>query len=160
MCAIIDANVASQLWQDGGTPAGQALRAEVEKGRVPMVVGGHLREELWGAGDRMRQWLVQLQNAGHLTTVDREEVDRVAQELKASRGPVSLTSDDEHVVALAMVSGARLLFTNDMRLSQDFKNPQIVPSPRGRVYTTRRSQELNESHRRLLRRTDLCRRAR
>jgi len=156
VCAIIDANVTSQLWQGGGTPAGQALRAEVDKGRFPMVVGGRLREELWGAGDRMRQWLVQLQSAGRLRTVDRAEVDRVAQELKASRGPASLTSDDEHVVALAMVSGARLLFTNDMRLSRDFKNPRIVSSPRGRVYTTRLSQELNGTHRGLLRRNDLC----
>lgn len=157
MCAIIDANVASQLWQDGGTPAGRALRAEVENGRFPVVVGGRLREELWGAGDRMRQWLVQLQSAGRLRTVDRMDVDRVTQELEKSRGLASLTSDDEHVVALAMVSGARLLFTNDVRLSRDFKNPQIVSSPRGRVYTTRRSQELNDTHRSLLRRNDLCR---
>lgn len=140
-------------------PAGQAFRAEVEKGRFPMVVGGLLRDELWGAGNRMRAWLVELQNAGRLKTVDRAEVDRVSQKLKASRGPAPLVSDVEHVVALAMVSGARLLFTNDMRLSQDFRNPQIVSSPRGRVYTTRRSQELNETHRSLLRRTDLCRRA-
>ena len=158
MCAIIDTNVTSQLWQDGGTPAGQLLRTEVEKGRVPMVIGGRLRDELWGAGDRMRQWLIQLQNAGRLTTVDREEVDRVEQELRASRGLASLTSDDEHVVALAMVSGARLLFTNDTLLSQDFKNPHIVPSPRGRVYTTRLSQEIKGTHRSLLRRKDLCQR--
>lgn len=158
MCAIIDANVASQLWQNGGTPAGQALRAEIEMGRVPLVIGGRLREELWGAGERMRRWLIQLQNAGRLTTMDREEVDRVTKELKSSRGPTPLTSDDEHVVALAVVSGARLLFTNDTRLSQDFKNPQIVPSPRGRVYTTRLSQKLNGTHRSLLRRTELCRR--
>lgn len=105
----------------------------------------------------MRAWLVELQNAGRLKTVDRAEVDRVSQKLKASRGPASLTSDDEHVVALAMVSGARLLFTNDMRLSRDFKNPQIVSVPRGRVYTTRLSQGLNGTHRSLLRSNNLCR---
>ncbi len=123
-----------------------------------MVVGGQLSRELSEAGERMRRWLTQLQQAGRLTTVDCDEVDRVARGLKASPKTTVLASDDEHIVALATVSGARLLFTNDASLSDDFTNPKIVSSPRGKVYTTRLSGNLKKTHRDLLRRTDLCRR--
>ena len=65
-------------------------------------------------------------------------------------------SDDEHVIALARVSGARLLFTNDGDLQADFKNPGIINGPRGVIYTTMLKQEVTRTHRDLLRRSDLC----
>ena len=65
-------------------------------------------------------------------------------------------SNDDHVLALAIVSGARLLFTNDNALQDDFRNLQILPGIRGRVYTTQVRQDFSKTHRALLNRTDLC----
>ena len=67
------------------------------------------------------------------------------------------TSNDEHVIALALVSGARLLYTNDQALIDDFKNRDIVAGPRGKIYTTARNDRFTEVHRRLLAEPDLCR---
>ena len=67
------------------------------------------------------------------------------------------TSNDEHVIALALVSGARLLYTNDKALIEDFKNRDIVAGPRGRIYTTARNDRFTEVHRQLLAEPDLCR---
>ena len=67
-------------------------------------------------------------------------------------------SDDEHVLALALVSGARLLYTNDSALIEDFKNRAIVQNPAGKIYTTARNNTVTTAHRRLLADRTLCRR--
>ena len=66
-------------------------------------------------------------------------------------------SDDEHVLALAVVSGARLLYTNDTALIADFKNREIIANPRGKVYSTAVSNRVTATHRRLLGDRTLCR---
>ena len=60
-----------------------------------------------------------------------EEVEDRANELRRRK---ACTSDDTHVLALALVSGARLLYPNDAALIKDFKNRRIVANPGGKVY--------------------------
>ena len=45
-------------------------------------------------------------------------------------------SNDRHILALALASGARLLYTGDKRLAQDFEDPQIIENPAGEVYSS------------------------
>ncbi|MDD9979746.1 MAG: hypothetical protein OXU81_00025 [Gammaproteobacteria bacterium] len=82
------------------------------------------------------------------------DVEARAHELRQQHVCVS---DDEHVVALALVSGARLLYTNDAALIDDFKNREIVRRPGGKIYTTTRDDRVTAAHRRLLADRTLCR---
>ena len=66
-------------------------------------------------------------------------------------GPGSCRSDDHHVIALAQISGARMLFSNDGALQQDFKNIKLIDQPPGTVYSTLRSKALNSRRRAQLR---------
>ena len=66
-------------------------------------------------------------------------------------------SDDEHVLALAITSGARLLYTNDKLLMDDFRNRNIVAGTPGKIYTTRDRKEFRPSQKRLLGMRNLCR---
>lgn len=160
MCAIVDASVANQLWECGGTPAGKAFREAVDQGKVPLVTGGSQRDELMRSGEQMRRWLAELQSAGRLTRVDDEQVNLRCREIcdaSATDGKL-YDSDDPHVIALAQVSGARLLYTKDQKLTRDFKKKRLIDEPRGRVYSTSQADDLTRSHRDLLRRNDLCRR--
>lgn len=59
--------------------------------------------------------------------------DAAVAKIRARAGN-SLRSNDEHVLALALVSGARLLVAHDRRLRRDFRNPSIISGPRGNVY--------------------------
>ena len=43
-------------------------------------------------------------------------------------------SNDPHVIALARISGARLLCSRDQKLHSDFGNKHLVDNPRGSVY--------------------------
>ena len=166
MCAIVDKNVFHELWEQGGTPAGQGFRRVIENGRIPLAFGGTMVEHEVappGRSSRMKAWIQQLQSAGRLVRVPDSEVDKRTHELASGAAAISsiVRSDDPHVLALAEVSHARLLYTNDKKLTDDFRDAQIIKSPRGHVYSTNQNSEFNKQRRDLLARTDLCaRRAR
>ena len=86
-----------------------------------MSGGEHLRE-LNRIADFKRVFAERLQ-AGRARRISDESVD---SETDTVRSDGVCSSNDEHVLALARVSGARLLFTNDGDLQDDFRNPQIV----------------------------------
>ena len=69
-----------------------------------------------------------------------------------------VTSNDLHVLALALVSGARLLFTDDRRLTNDFMNTDVISGPAGKVYTTRGDvrRRFTSEHDGLLKSENLC----
>ena len=46
-----------------------------------------------------------------------------------------IRSDDPHVLALARVSGVRLLYTGDVDLIADFKDKAFIDRPRGKIYS-------------------------
>ena len=152
MCAIVDVNVASEVFGNPRPPAGRVFLEWLESPRGQLVVGGRLRAEL-SRNARLLGWLKSATRFGRVRTVSDDDVDE--RENRLRREGVC-TSNDEHVLALALVSGARLLYTNDNALIADFKNREIVADPRGRVYTTARGTAVTSAHRRLLGARDLC----
>lgn len=96
-----------------------------------------------------------------MITVDEREVEARTQQIEREG---IIKSDDPHVLALAQVSGARLLYSNDQDLSDDFRDRRFIDSPQGKVYTTRRDRNappaqdntrFRSTHRELLRR-NIC----
>lgn len=116
-------------------------------------MGGRLLAELKENGG-FREWFQQNELSGRLLQVRDEEVTR--QERRIRRTSLC-TSDDEHVVALATASGARLLYTNDTLLMNDFRNRNIVPGPPGKIYTTRDRKDFRPAQKKLLRMKNVCR---
>lgn len=163
MCAIVDANVAHEVFGSKPSPAGREFYEWVGKARGRLVVGGKLYKELDKGSPGFSEWAKQAVLAGLVTVVDERKVDDRTDEIKRNG---QHRSNDPHVLALAQVSRARLLFTNDRRLEQDFGNKSLIDEPRGRVYHTRDihvpndNKEFSNAHRRLLNDKSLCRRER
>lgn len=67
-----------------------------------------------------------------------------------------LTSDDPHVIALAIESGARLLYSHDHKLQDDFRDSALINAPRGKVYSTEVNRDLTPGHLRLMREARRC----
>lgn len=154
MCAIVDTNVSHQVFGDNRPPAGERFFEWLSGPRGQLVVGGRLREEL-GRTAQWSKWLRTASLYGRVRAVIDEDVNDRSEALR--RNDIC-TSNDEHVIALALVSGARLLYTNDNALMKDFKNPKIVARPHGKIYTTKESDgEITAAHKRLLAARDLCR---
>lgn len=149
MCAIVDANTAAEVFGRNKTEAGSAFFNWLIREHGRLIVGGEVRRELLRTS--ARALLQQLTLAGRAFTVDDAQVDATTEVVRPQ-----CRSDDPHVVALAQVSGARLLYSNDMTLHRDFGDPHLINAPRGSIFSTNRSDRLSRHHRRLLRRNDLC----
>lgn len=155
MCAIVDNNVRDQVFgANSQSPAGRFFLDWLSHGRGKLVIGGQLLRELNDYGDFKRWLRTALARNTALAVAD----DRVDAETETLRARNICCSDDEHILALARISGARLLFTNDQDLQDDFRDRRIIADPRGRIYTTLAHSDVRRTHRNLLNRADLCRR--
>ena len=152
MCAIVDANVAGEVFGNEVSPAGREFFNWLNDGRGRLVVGGKLLNELEGRRD-FTKWASVAALAGQLTTLNVDQVEERTREIERE---AKHSSNDPHVLAVAQIGRVRLLFTNDRALGQDFGNRHLIARPRGRVYHTRDKKGFSKTHKRLLR-TNVCR---
>ena len=144
MCAIVDNNMRDRFFSDPVDTDLQPLWKWINGGKGMLVVGGHLLEELLrahGAASAIQVWV----QAGRAIIVDGDEVDSETKRLEKVGACVS---DDEHVIALARISGARLLCSEDQDLHADFKNSKLIGAPGGVVYQNADHANLFRSNRR------------
>lgn len=124
MCLIIDADRGKSF----GTQLSPYARLIVEwvgrRGKV--VVGGELLVELNKTG--IRKYLSIWRGAGQLVTVN----DGAVRAEQAQVVALGCELNDTHVVALARLSGVRLVFTGDEALMKDLRNRKLL-QPRGKV---------------------------
>ncbi len=154
MCAIVDANVAHEVFGANQTPAGKKFYDWINEGQGRLVIGGKLTKELNKASMKFAQWAKRAILFGRIHSADNLKVDLTTREL-AAKG--ECVSNDIHIVSLAQVSGARLLFSNDEKLRTDFQNKNLIDKPRARIFSTRTGGDFTNSHKSLLARKDLCR---
>lgn len=145
MCLIVDANAAPNAFAQPCTPDYAPVIGWLTGPKGMLVYGGHLSVEL-NRISCAADFIAQLVRAGRARPLDDDTVKNETQALRDRRVCVS---DDEHVVALARLSGARVLCTADQALMSDFKNVALVPTPKGRVYQ-------NATHKKILGHSGLC----
>ena len=140
MCVIVDVNIARHVLIEI-TDAYRPLSKAIYDGRLPIVHGGKLTDEYKKNGELLDS-VVALDQAGLAKRISEKLIN---QEL--SKIDTKCSSDDEHIVALARASGARLLCSDDRALQEDFGSKGLVDKPRGRIYK-------NQTHKHLIR--DSC----
>jgi len=141
MCLIIDANFIHRVYplpDADGLPIERALVSH----RARLVYGGELARE-YGRMTDFRRRLVGLDRAGVARKIPDAAVDHLTKQLGNAS---AMVSDDPHIIALAQVSGARLLCSNDGDLHSDFTNHAFLNNPRGRVYQTANHAPLIKEH--------------
>lgn len=151
MCAIVDANRWHEVFSPKRTAAGAAFHKWLSSKRGFAVLGGKLKREIASGMERMRQ-VQGLVHNGMVVQAPDAEVDDETERIERSGG---FASDDPHILALAKVSGARLLYTNDRDLQDDFKNAGFVVD--GKIYSTLETTKHTRRQRDLLKR-QVCQR--
>lgn len=132
MCIIIDNDVAHRMVATDRAPEAKALAEWIENGSGRVALGGRLSKELLNNAS-VAAWLTELLRAGRAKAWPAKEIDAEEVRVKSAE---SCRSNDTHVIALARVSGTRLLFSHDKDLHADFRNRDLLSDPRGRVYQT------------------------
>ena len=153
MCAILDSSVVHKVFGVDRPEAGEAFFNWINTGKGTLVIGGKLLTEL-DQTIAFQEWRQQAAQAGRIKRFNDRNVKDRTEILTREE---ACKSNDQHVIALAQVSGARFLYSDDGDLHQDFKNTQLINHPRGVIYTTKNRGNLTHVHRRLLGRNDICR---
>lgn len=130
MCIIIDANRLGTFFADPVSADATPIHRWLNRGRGAVVysTGGKFDAEI---GEQARAKLAEYVRAGTAMLVPPARLVPHLRKLKK----LTLQSDDEHVLALARASGARLLYTGDHDLIADITNHTLINRPRGKVYT-------------------------
>lgn len=160
MCVIVDTDIVAELWEIGGTPIGRALREAIEEDGLLLAVGGdEFYDELANGSGRMQEWIRELSYTGSLTEVDSALVNHEAEAIRKMRstGTLRVRSNDIHLLALARIAGARLLFSRDRKLRDDFKDPLLINGPRGKVLNSTLDSNLTRARKAMLDDRSLCR---
>jgi hypothetical protein len=131
---IVDANILGIFFQSQEFKP--IYKAFVEK-RWLLSFGGTKQLEEYARVYVAFTLILELQRSGRAFKEDTEEIDK-HQKVNIKR----CKSDDPHIIALAQISGARLLCSHDEGLANDFTNVELI-KPRGKVYK-------NASHAHLL----------
>ena len=152
MCAIVDVNVSHEVFGDNRPEAGMKFFERLDSGLLRLVVSRKLLAELNYV--KARQWIQQGILAGRIRQEASGPVDGREEELGREG---RCRSNDIHVIALAQISGARLLYSNDRALHEDFGNKLLIDRPRGKVYSTNERKDFTGGHAGLLNNRNLCR---
>ncbi len=150
MCAILDANVVAEVFGTNRPPAGKGFFDWLDKGDGRLAVGGKLLEELDKSAS-FKRWRVNAVRYGRVRRVDKDVVNSKTKEIEGA-----CKSDDPHVIALAQVSGSRLLYSNDLALHKDFTDLSLIKKPPGKVYSTLRTSKFTRARRDLLVQAPSC----
>jgi hypothetical protein len=139
MCIIIDANQAHLLLDDS-VAALRPVKDWLFSGKKTgiLVIGGKNFIELTKIRGFTRL-LRALDEAGRVRKIPKLQIEKEETVLKEA-----CNSNDRHIVALARISGARVLCTNDKSLCSDFLNRALIFRPGGHIYK-------DETHGHLLR---------
>lgn len=138
MCIIVDANVMATFLAEPQNEVVVPIRNWLENrgGRVVYSTGGKFSNELSYHQRKILQSFVQ---AGLANVIDYSNFSDDQRLLESSE---FLKSDDPHILALARYTGARVLYTNDHNLQDDFRNKRVIDSPRGKIYKDQRQSKL------------------
>ena len=141
MCAIVDVNVSHEVFGTDRPEAGERFFKRLNSGSLHLVVSRKLLAEL--NDGNAQKWIQEGINAGIVHQETSETVDEREEELSREE---RCLSNDTHIIALAQISGARLLYSNDKVLHEDFGNKSLIDKPRGKVYSTNEHKDFTNTH--------------
>lgn len=134
MCIIIDASAVGRgALTNPGCKASAAVLGWLQAKNGRIAYGGTQSiKEIAAGSAKYRRLLRVLNQSGQTIEAPKDAVDQVANVLESE-----CRSNDPHVVALARVSGARLLWSFDEDLRTDFGSKELLlPPHRGKVFNS------------------------
>lgn len=131
MCVIVDANCAKDVLHPSPQVEFAPIMKAILDGKARLVLGGSKQKTEYQRIYSAWRYIKILDQAGKARLVSDDDVDAEQEQIQ---NHLTIQSDDAHILALARISGARLLCSRDQPLHQDFGDPDIIDNPRGSIY--------------------------
>jgi len=131
MCVVIDMNVMNCVFNSNNQNHEQfkPVKDWILNGKGKMVVGGDTYFEELGKLAKFRKFYLALRKAGKVVVVKPEkDIDALETKLDASLSHKNF--DDPHIVALLIVSGCKIICSNDARAFPYFQKKEWYPKGR------------------------------
>ena len=148
MCLIVDNSVAGKFFSSREGELYFPVLDWITEGNGKLVMGGRLWDEYQDVPrgkrilTRRAKLVLELERQGRARIYSAATIDEEERQVKDM-----CQSNDAHIIALARVSGARVLCARDGALEVDFKNLALVSSPDGHIYETAAdSEHLHHRH--------------
>lgn len=157
MCAIVDASGANDVFGKNRPEIGSMFFDWInDHGRI--LTGGKLTMEIGDLCPRFLEWAKEAERTGKLKRMSHSKIHReITEVIKRKHGGSPL--NDAHILAIARLGGARLLYANDKDLLENFVDPRLVSRPRGDTLTSLTGGRVTDEDREILERaTERCRR--
>lgn len=142
MCIILDANCLGLFVSADGSMAPVSTYF-IRNGSI--AIGGSKLKAEYRNNKKFVSFLAELMKKGQVHKINDSAVDDL-EGIIATRPDAK--SDDPHILAIAVLSNARVLISHDQPLHQDFTSTNFF-TPKGRIYQ-------NPRHRRLLSNLPKC----
>ncbi len=136
MCVIVDTNKFAAFCDLADEEANPLRKWVDEAGSIAYSTHSEF------AVETTREWEEQIKMHVRRGSVKLVPPDTLSPEIELIKRSGYCRSDDWHILALARVAGARLLYTSDKNLTMDFKNKAIISGPRGKVYSSKNHKSL------------------
>lgn len=158
MCAILDSNVLNDVFKPSRSGAFKGFYEWLVKGKGSLVFSEKfLKDEILhkNTSFEVKKTFSEFQSSGIANEVKPDKLNPEREFINLHKD--RLLSNDFEILAIARATKSRLLFTNDRRLHQDFRNRAIVDTPKRVIYTTVGGRtQLSQQHKDMLKRTDIC----
>ena len=151
MCAIVDANKFGDFMSRAPNKTARRFQKWIRGENGGVLVYPEIEPLDKAPGDDARQAAIEdmerliqeyRKSPNMLALLDRYASMGKARRVKlsevANKHPetAQARSNDRHVLAMALASGARLLYTGDGKLIRDFEDSRIIENPPGEVYSS------------------------
>ena len=157
MCAIVDASGANDVFGKNRPEIGVAFFDWInDHGRI--LTGGKLTMEIGDLCPRFLEWAKEAERTRKLVKINHSKKIRteMAEVIKRKRRGSPL--NDAHILAIARLGRARLLYANDKDLLENFVDARLIARPPGDTMTSLGGGDLTDEDRETLERaTERCR---
>ena len=154
MCAIVDASGAEDVFGKDRPEIGIAFFNWIEE-HGHIVTGGKLTREIRSSCPNFILWAQEAERTRKLIKISKSNINVEMNKITKNR---YLRSNDTHVLAIARAGEARLLYSNDKPLLEDFVDSRFIRRPQGDTMTSYTGGDLSdEDQEKLDRATKRCR---
>ena len=144
MCIVVDTNVIPSVFnpQSADHQEFQPVFAWIAHGRGKMVYGGTKYIEELNKFTKYNSLLAELRRIRKIVLVDKASVDSIQEEV--SQKIKHKDFNDQHIIAIVIVSGCKLVCSNDKKSYPFVKKKSLYPNgaQRPKIYSSRRHTNL------------------